>query len=110
MTDWRDRYDIGDGLGAEPRALPPARPVADALDLGTELLLANTLAALQRVDTDAGSGDLAFIRGLRGMRPGVMPENQRAHLMRLAWRYRLQMPHGLRPAANPDTPAETRTN
>jgi hypothetical protein len=102
VSDWRARADIGHGIEAEPRALPPGSPETGTIDLEMQLLLANVMAALQRVVTNSGRGDRDFLRGLRGVRPHLLSEKQRAHVMRLAWRYRLQLPPGLRPACDPD--------
>lgn len=82
--------------------MPGFAQAAAEIDLETQILFANLLASLQRVVTEAGNGDRAFLRDLRGVRPSVLSDKQREHVMRLAWRYRLQLPRGLRPAANPD--------
>jgi hypothetical protein len=98
--------------GAEPvavdaaeRSLMPglAAPDCSTVDLATELLLSNLLARLQRVVTDF-PGDRQFLRDMRGKRVAAMTDAQRAQVMRVAWRYRFQLPAALRPAADPDKP------
>jgi hypothetical protein len=96
VTAWQARADIGD------RDLVGAAPAA-SLDINEQLLLVNRIARLQGVRTEPGSGDRDFVRSLRGVRPALLSDKQRAHVLRLAWRYRIQLPEGLRPDADPDT-------
>ncbi len=112
--DWRSRADLGGELPAEDHAVARAavmeREIAEALTLDQELHLANVIARLQRVVTHPGSGDRRFIQDMRGTRPSSLTDPQRKWLIRLAWKYRFQLPPGLRPAENPDTPADVRKN
>jgi hypothetical protein len=85
----------------------PGLAAASAIGLGEQLDLALLVAALQRVKTEPGSGDLDFITGLRGKKPHLFSDAQRARIRRCTWRYRIQLPAGLRPASNPDKQAGT---
>ncbi len=86
----------------------PRAPAGETrIDDATALWLVLLLQKLKRVVTRPGSGDLAFIRELRAVHPQVMSPAQRAHVVRLAWRYRFQLPPALRPA-NPDLLSEER--
>lgn len=76
--------------------VPSVEPARAGLEL--ELLFGNLCAALQRVKkTDPGSGDRDFIRSMRGRRFDALAEADRKRLMTLRWRYRFQLPEGLRP-------------
>lgn len=81
--------------------LPGVRPMSIDMDIEAELLLANLLRALQHVKTTA-LGHHDFIRSVRGERPVNLSQRQCDQVRRLAWRYRLQLPRGLRPARDPD--------
>ena len=95
MSDVSEAWaDIGAAVPA-PSAMPS---ISDA----TALLLTLLLQRLKRVVTSPGSGDRAFIRELAGVHPERFSEAQRARVMRLAWRYRWQLPAELRPSRDPD--------
>lgn len=63
------------------------------------------IAALQRVGFPLGSRHRSFARSLAGKRPADLSPAQRAHVARLAWRYRRQMPAHLVPPSDPDAAA-----
>jgi hypothetical protein len=89
------------GLAAPPApAVAVTEPRRDGIEL--ELLLGNLCAALQRVKkTDPGSGDLVFIRGMRGRRMESLSADDITRLMVVRWKYRFQLPEGLRPVSPP---------
>jgi hypothetical protein len=86
-------------------AVPPApvvstsEPQRDGIELA--LLLGNLCAALQRVKTDPGSGDLDFIRSVRGRRVERLTDAEITRLMVVRWKYRFALPEGLRPVSPP---------
>lgn len=88
--------------GAMPPAEAARAAALAAISVEEELLLANLVARLQRVVTEPGSGDRAFLRDIRGKAPRVLSAAQMARVRRIAWRYRFQLPPLLRPAVNPD--------
>ncbi len=95
---------------AELGGLPPIPPAPPLLTAEEALWLAMLLQALNRVVTEPGSGDRAFLRDLRGKHPDCLTERQRAHVMRLAWRYRHQIKPALRPGRDPDQEAKCSRN
>ena len=99
--------------GAEPMAFTDADRAAmpgvvaqhpPRLDDATALLFALVKSRLKRVVTDAGSGDRQFLHDTAKLSPHDMSARQLAHVMRLAWKYRFQLPGWLRPGADPDVP------
>ena len=80
------------------------QPPPPKLDADTALWIGLLMQNLNRVPTDAGSGDRAFLRELRGKHPDVLSDRQRQHVIRLAWRYRFQLRSALRLAHDPDLP------
>ncbi len=78
---------------------PRPGPVLQGIEL--ELLLVNLVKALQQVKTLPGSGDIAFIRSVRGRRPSRLTDDERTRLLQLRWTYRLQLPEGIRPNSPP---------
>jgi hypothetical protein len=94
--------------GAQPlaftdaeRAVMPGLAAATSVSIEEELLLASLVARLQRTVTDT-VGDRVFLRSVRGRKISMLSEAQRKNVMRLAWRYRFQLPPVLRPGADPD--------
>ncbi|MEW6256923.1 MAG: hypothetical protein AB1592_13290 [Pseudomonadota bacterium] len=65
-------------------------------------LLADRRDALQRVSYLPGSSHKRFARALAGKAVHELTPKQCAHIARLAWRYRRQMPAHLVPPGNPD--------
>ena len=88
--------------GEATRAMMPGLVAETPIDADTALLLGLTLARLRRVRTDPGSGDRAFLYAAARIDPAAMTARQRAHVIRLAWRYRIQLPPMLRPGADPN--------
>ena len=78
---------------------PPEAAEPDALR--EELLMLHLVVALRRVKTWPGSGDQAFVEGLRGKRFAAMTVMERERLLALSWRYRVQLPVGLRAKSEP---------
>ena len=69
-----------------------------------------TLAALGRVTVAVGSGHRRFVVDMQRRVAGIGPpltERQEQHVLRLAWRYRRQMPAHMVLATNPDDPLAT---
>jgi hypothetical protein len=82
------------------KVVQETEPHRDGLEL--ELLLGNLCAALQRVKkTDPGSGDLEFIRSVRGRRVEKLTQSEITRLMAVRWKYRWALPEGLRPISPP---------
>jgi hypothetical protein len=80
---------------------PPASPAPMLHGIELELLLLNLVRALQHVKTLPGSGDIAFIRSVRGRRASRLTDDERTRLLQLRWTYRIQLPEGLRPTSPP---------
>lgn len=90
------------GLALPGDHIAPAQ--AAPAQLQDELTTLNLVRALQRVTTWPGSGDLDFIGSLRGRRFHLMTDAERERLLVLSWRYRAQLPEGLRAHAEPVVP------
>jgi hypothetical protein len=82
----------------------PGLAAQSSVSVAEQLLLVSLVVQLRRVVTNF-PGDRAFIRSLT-VDVSRLSDSQRAHMMRLAWRYRLQLPPGLRPGADPDQPTD----
>lgn len=65
-------------------------------------ILAERRDALARVSFPLGARHKSFARSVAGKLPHELSPAQRAHITRLAWRYRRQMPAHLVPPGNPD--------
>jgi len=93
--------------GAGERCVMPgmAAPEPTSVSIEEELLLLSLVARLQRVVTDT-PGDRDFLRSVRGKASKTLSAAQRKHVMRVAWRYRFQLPSLLRPGADPDKPID----
>ncbi|WP_454919258.1 hypothetical protein [Xanthobacter sediminis] len=68
-------------------------------------LLAARVEALSGVSYPLGSRHKSFARAIQQVAPGALTERQQAHVARLCWRYRRQIPAHLVPPANPDSAA-----
>jgi len=89
-------------LGAVPPAPPPA------LDADRALFLSLVMQGLKRATCSLT--DRTFIRDVCRLHPAALSEAQRAHVMRLAWRYRFSLRPWLRPGQNPDANTEQKAS
>lgn len=71
-------------------------------------LVAERIAALQDITFPLGGRHKSFARSVAGKPPAELSAAQRAHVTRLAWRYRRQMPAHLVPPGDPDANAAPR--
>ena len=64
---------------------------------------------LQGADMLPGCWDKRFIRDIWDRDPARLTAKQKASVLRLAWRYRAQLPAELRPESDPDWPPRDET-
>lgn len=80
---------------------------AERIRRATEAAMLATVAALRRCVFVPGSPDKRFARQIHDQLAGSarpITDRQAQHVLRLAWRYRRQMPSHLVPDTNPDDP------
>lgn len=80
---------------------------AERLRRATKAALLATVAAITRCRLLPGSPDKRFARQIHDQLAGSarpLTDRQAQHVLRLAWRYRRQMPSHLVPETNPDDP------